>query len=738
MKLCPVCNNQLEDNAVFCDNCGNQLAATQSPNPQVANEVICQVCGNRTSAGYMNCMHCGAQLYPSEPAAPAPKKDILGFLKAIPPKVLMFGGIGLAAAVVVIVVLCLLLGGGEPHYALYLQDGEIFYNDLSGDEGFEVSDRLGVESYGNQRYVAEELGWAVCFSEDGDTMFYPDRVSYDGSFTLYYRDVTDPEEEPVKVDSDVFAYSIDVDGEAVLYVKGDSRNLYYMELGEEKEKIGSNVDFDDDELIMNEDLSRVLYRDFEKDSYYCWELGEGSEKIRSDVELARVDEDLERAVFRERQEGENLFTYYFWEYGEETVKIASDIGYHRVINLEDGKMIYYEAEEEKDEEGYTYTYYYWELEGDTVKIADEVDVMLGVDEDFETFYYINGDGELYKSKFLKEEETMIDSDVAGTYGDVESGTFYYKKNEEKVIGADYISDEGKTAFKDYTVASYYTLCYYDDGDVTELTTTFDASMEISYEAPVLIGMVCDPEAMDSVKTADKYYDEVMEVLSKNWHETKQLYVFNEGEAYPVDLDFEAINDVYLNDETEDAYIICNYVESEYDDYESDNYEDEDQDPVADLYTLDISDGTVELFDTELYYDDDAFQYLEEEEAIVYFKDVEDASGELYIDGEKIDDDVRVSDLEKCELGYLYRKDVDNSGGATLVIYDGDAEEIKDDVYDYTFTPDGDILFLNDYSDNSYTGTLYLYDGGEAEKIADDISGLIPYRALENRRIRTLD
>lgn len=34
MKICPKCNTQLDDNAVFCTNCGAQFVAPQQPQPQ--------------------------------------------------------------------------------------------------------------------------------------------------------------------------------------------------------------------------------------------------------------------------------------------------------------------------------------------------------------------------------------------------------------------------------------------------------------------------------------------------------------------------------------------------------------------------------------------------------------------------------------------------------------------------------------------------------------------------------
>ena len=52
--------------------------------------------------------------------------------------------------------------------------------------------------------------------------------------------------------------------------------------------------------------------------------------------------------------------------------------------------------------------------------------------------------------------------------------------------------------------------------------------------------------------------------------------------------------------------------------------------------------------------------------------------------------------------------------------------MADDVHDFSITADGRILYLYDYSTNSYRGELYLFDK-EGEKIDDDVVAILtPY------------
>ena len=76
MKVCPQCGTQMEDDAVFCDNCGTKLPeAGVTPSPAsspVAGDLTCPQCGASIVPGEAYCDNCGAALasVPVEPVAP--------------------------------------------------------------------------------------------------------------------------------------------------------------------------------------------------------------------------------------------------------------------------------------------------------------------------------------------------------------------------------------------------------------------------------------------------------------------------------------------------------------------------------------------------------------------------------------------------------------------------------------------------------------------------------------------
>lgn len=74
MVTCPRCKNQLEDNAIFCDNCGATIASVSAPLPLIAGRgLTCSKCGQPVRAGEAFCVNCGAAL--SGPAAPSPSRQ---------------------------------------------------------------------------------------------------------------------------------------------------------------------------------------------------------------------------------------------------------------------------------------------------------------------------------------------------------------------------------------------------------------------------------------------------------------------------------------------------------------------------------------------------------------------------------------------------------------------------------------------------------------------------------------
>lgn len=193
---------------------------------------------------------------------------------------------------------------------------------------------------------------------------------------------------------------------------------------------------------------------------------------------------------------------------------------------------------------------------------------------------------------------------------------------------------------------------------------------------------------------------------------------------------------------------------------------------GDLYKASVSGdkiGKFEEVDDGVYSYSMYFRADEGSSWFAYFKDVEDSSGELCVDGKSVADDVYIYgvsyysgnglfyytdyDAEEytatlnvfngkksteiaddvyrysgfiCENGNVafltdYRSEKEKG---TLCFYDGKVKEVADDVHDFTFTLDGQLLYLYDYSTSSYRGDLALYNGKKSEKIDEDVVALL--------------
>lgn len=93
MKICPNCNAQLDDNAMFCTNCGTQFANQQQPNPQFTQQqpIPPQSYGMPPQPGYV------PQYDPYDHTAEFDPKDISDN-KVISMLVYLMGAVGIVIA----------------------------------------------------------------------------------------------------------------------------------------------------------------------------------------------------------------------------------------------------------------------------------------------------------------------------------------------------------------------------------------------------------------------------------------------------------------------------------------------------------------------------------------------------------------------------------------------------------------------------------------------------------------
>ncbi|MBQ6430700.1 MAG: zinc-ribbon domain-containing protein [Oscillospiraceae bacterium] len=358
-------------------------------------------------------------------------------------------------------------------------------------------------------------------------------------------------------------------------------------------------------------------------------------------------------------------------------KLVSNAGRGFKVSKDDKRIAYLTSDGD---------FYLYE-DGEKNKIASDVSIEY-IDDDITVIYYSKDDA-LYKQDLKGDsEKEKILSDVYDVIKVYESGEFYFVKN----------NDSGSDAAEEYDPSKTgYSLYYYDGEEATELTNTYDNwSYNYAYEAPVI--------TYDAYDGAD---------LEK--------YVAVKGNATVLKQE-KAAKYFRLND----AGTLLFYIDDISDDKDE-----------GTLYRIEISGeeiGKPEVYDDDVYAGRCDFI---DDESFYYFKDYKDGKGELYVDKNKVDDDVRGGGIDTpFELGKVFYYTDWKDGKGTLKVYEGkEATKIEDDVSDYTVVPDGRVLYMYDYSTKSYAGELYLWDDGKAEKLDEDVTCLVPYI---DREIRFID
>lgn len=520
-----------------------------------------------------------------------------------------------------------------------------------------------------------------------------------------------------------------------LYIKDGE--AYYSEMPKGKKPVEITSNFADDAgdyqmstigyylaeyFQLASDGKTLFYPDKVDDGYtlYCRDISKPKK------EPIKIESNLEE-LYQINEKG-NLVTYLkdgkLYQHNlKEKTKIASDVSDFMVSA--DGKTLLY-ATYDGDED--SYTLYIKKGNKDAEKIVSDVTELCHVNEDLNTVLYLKEDS-LYTLKVGKEA-SKISSDVSDVIHVYESGEVYFTKTvEDEITYWDLIKDDYKDIddwdyeyysewMKETDVGVKFTeLCYYNGKETATLSETVIRCNSTASEEPVIVYSALDGEDLPSWSLTDyingdvDLYDEFHDYLDEN-----QLY-FVAAENTSAALEQEDIFSAIL---TKDGKTL--YLRSDYD----------EEDGVTSLYRLTLNGSKVkksEKLDEDVSTARLSVVYGEKKAHVIYFKDVKDDEGELYMDGAKIDDDVYIYSprYNKTEetLFYFVDWDEEHSQGSLKYSNGKKSTAVKDDVRDFVFTPEGECLFLYDYSTSSYRGELWILDGKNPVKLDEDVSCIIP-------------
>ena len=710
MITCPKCNKELSDGTKFCDSCGTPIFEA----------IFCPNCGKQTSTEFAFCQSCGASIA-ENPAEEQPIADPTE-KKKLPQKAIMIGGISVAVVAVLIFVISLFSGGGgkgKNNYALYLKDSEIFFTDLKKDsKEWQLTSRLvdtddlDDEGLANSEY---DLDSWVYMSEDGKYIFFPDKVddARDG-FNLYYKEVAKPDAEAIKIDSDILGYTVNASATLVTYLKDGEKNLYQYKIGEDsKDKIASEVIH----FVVSDDGNKICYINSEN-SIYLKYADKEKEKIASNVStLEHVTECFTTVYYI--KDG----SLYKQAKGEDKIKIASDV--YAVINIYDSGEIYYLTSEAEELSLMDYV-------TDDMKDADASITEPNYPNypnspsspswwDYDTEAEYDAAYEAYEEAY-EAWEAECDRMETEYYAACEA---YYAKESR---------DELRAELEEETLEqSSYSLCFYNGTEGIVITDAFVGGYYSDYsfasDAPVISYGAYNQSGLEKVKLSEieSIYD-IENMVEAALFSSSERYVAIKGTATVVEQEKEATS-FTINSSGTVIYYIDDIPNGK-------NY--------GELYRISISDGVVgkaEVYDSDVFLGSCGFVSDTELE---YFKDYKDGKGDLYINKNKIDYDVQdYIEFDNCGVWPIEHSDSgkvfyltdwnDDKGYGTLKVFNGkEAVRIADDVHSFSVLPDGRVLYLYDYSLNYYKGELHEWSDGETRKIDDDVVCVLRIRNYKYR------
>lgn len=575
-----------------------------------------------------------------------------------------------AVVLIVTIVLISLLGGGANNFALYIKGSQMYFTEISDTDPLKLTEKLFVDGIDreNPQSSVTVLSYYTHLTEDGEILFYPDMINYksDG-LPLYFRYVNDADSPAVKIDSEVVSYSVNEDGDIITYINGIKGELYQYDLSD-KTKIDSGV----------------------------------------------------------------------------STFLASNDGEVICYLKKDGTL-------------------YWKTSGKSKeKLDDNVIRILHFNKDFDTVYYLKGD-EIYK-KSNGKKKVKIDSGVSAVLKTYDSGEIYYVKNENKeVLVSDYIDDDKKGAdailteeslparpiYGDYGNHADYLNALDDYENAQENWLEKQKRDELRRELEGKTVKVTDLTLYLSDNSGVKKISDAYYAYHASAENSPVLVISTYGRNYGAKVKLSEINNIKEAEEKIQSGIYCNEKQIIIGDKASNIDQDaaknfritsdgsavyyldnvSEHDLSGELYKIEISGnkaGKSTLYADKVYFSIE----LTGNDKLIYFCDVQDEySGELYIDNQKIDSEVNVGKYKYYEkdgyIAYMKEWTVEYEYGTLMLYKDGKSVKVRDEVHDYTITPGGEILYLHNYVTIELGGDLYLYNDGEAEKIDNKVSFLIP-------------
>lgn len=596
-------------------------------------------------------------------------------------------------AVVVAVVLAILFASSKKSdedfvaRPLYIKDNAVYYVDSKSDSPVLISEKLFKDE---EIDVSEQLIVmnGTEFTQKGNKVFYCEKIDVESnSFDLYYKLLSKPEEDPVKLAEDVCAYVVDDKGETVVYA--DVYNNVYIHNMVEREKIVTEAE----SIYFSKDRTKVMYL-VEDGGLYVQVIGGEKDKIDSDV----------TSVYFYSIAEDNNFEYIYYmkdtdlyvkKTGIDKIKVDSEV--LEVITVGNNGGIYYTKENEVKGNGtlMDYVTYPEEMIESDKKLIDD---------------YYNNDwrarNEALNRAWAKEvlEKTTVRTVCSLYYFNGESSSMINDAYVDLCRAYNY--DSAAMIFRSFDNVEINKV------NILDFVNALDEKHQFRKDEEK--GIFLEKEEYKELS----YFDEFSKTILGAMESEETVYLSIDGKSVQIEGDMLG-NTFDINKSLNTLYYI--------DDYDSEK-------DVGNLMVANIEEGAIvnaEVYDSEISGD---ILFALGEDSVIYTKDKKDNKYDLCFNKQLVDYDIAeyYFNPDTNEILYFTEYDEEKAIGTLHVFKDGEKKKIAEEVLtDVEYLANGDIFYFVDYSSKSHKGDLYMYSDDESVKLDYDVSKLIFKKDLYN-------
>lgn len=435
---------------------------------------------------------------------------------------------------------------------------------------------------------------------------------------------------------------------------------------------------------------------------------------------------------------------YIKKFGKDKEKIDSNVDYTIDCINKGLSTVYYKKEG---------VLYKWIDGKGKEKIDTGVYYVLRIYDSGEIYYIKDNGGSSYARDYV--EDDMKDSDALITEPERPSYPYWSEYDTTEEYQAAYEQyerdwDEYEEAYEKYkdkvfrdkirydlenTLIGYsnYILCYYNGTEAKIVSdalvyddTNYSDDYDYAEDKPVMLFRKYNQVPFDKFKLSEiSSAYEVQELINTTLYSSTELY-FAMGDT-TTKMEQNTADYFKFDKYGKTIYYIDNMTEGE-------NY--------GDLYKITISDDKPQK--PELY-DRNVCKLIRDfttDGDLIYFKNVKNTVGELYINKSRVDFGVYIysyiynSNFDRI----VYQSDWDSERmcGTLKVHGNGKTVKVADNVGQFYFTPKGDIMYLHDYITNNQKGELYIYRKGKSEKIDDEVAAIVEMEFDINKYTQPVD